>query len=205
MWFVLLLAFPFCSSFLSFFIFFFLMIRRPPRSTLFPYTTLFRKHGERRQRAERYAAKHERGTVGRGGGVAHRRGRGGGEDRRPGGDRERVGGGCGEGRCERPPRRGHLLRQLAAEAHAEGGPKRLRADEGEHGGPDKPERHAQGVGVEEDRRAREPEARVEQVDESCRGPDSDAGRERAAQHAANAQERHRARLGADEEAEPEAD
>src|SRR5437667_10586478 len=28
------------SSFLSFF--FFLMIRRPPRSTLFPYTTLFR-------------------------------------------------------------------------------------------------------------------------------------------------------------------
>src|SRR5438445_9538664 len=32
------------SSFSSFFsfIFFFLMIRRPPRSTLFPYTTLFR-------------------------------------------------------------------------------------------------------------------------------------------------------------------
>src|SRR3989442_12745253 len=28
---------------LSFF-FFFLMIRRPPRSTLFPYTTLFRSH-----------------------------------------------------------------------------------------------------------------------------------------------------------------
>src|SRR6266404_7410851 len=28
--------------FLSFFLFFFLMIRRPPRSTLFPYTTLFR-------------------------------------------------------------------------------------------------------------------------------------------------------------------
>src|ERR1035441_10756678 len=28
----------FCSSF----VFFFLMIRRPPRSTLFPYTTLFR-------------------------------------------------------------------------------------------------------------------------------------------------------------------
>src|ERR1022692_2757948 len=31
----------FRSLFLSFF-FFFLMIRRPPRSTLFPYTTLFR-------------------------------------------------------------------------------------------------------------------------------------------------------------------
>src|SRR6266699_7161277 len=30
------------------FIFFFLMIRRPPRSTLFPYTTLFRSaHGPR--------------------------------------------------------------------------------------------------------------------------------------------------------------
>src|SRR2546422_7022332 len=27
---------------LAYFIFFFLMIRRPPRSTLFPYTTLFR-------------------------------------------------------------------------------------------------------------------------------------------------------------------
>src|SRR3712207_8202301 len=26
---------------------FFLMIRRPPRSTLFPYTTLFRSHGHR--------------------------------------------------------------------------------------------------------------------------------------------------------------
>src|ERR1035441_11130133 len=29
-----------------FFIFFFLMIRRPPRSTLFPYTTLFRSTGQ---------------------------------------------------------------------------------------------------------------------------------------------------------------
>src|SRR5215203_3788763 len=34
-----LLCFPFCSCLSSFF---FLMIRRPPRSTLFPYTTLFR-------------------------------------------------------------------------------------------------------------------------------------------------------------------
>src|SRR5256885_13742551 len=44
--------------------FFFLMIRRPPRSTLFPYTTLFRS-GERRQdrapRGEpRRAARHRR-------------------------------------------------------------------------------------------------------------------------------------------------
>src|SRR2546429_9101233 len=29
----------------QFFLFFFLMIRRPPRSTLFPYTTLFRSAG----------------------------------------------------------------------------------------------------------------------------------------------------------------
>src|SRR5947199_9593854 len=34
----------FCLFFLFFF-FFFLMIRRPPRSTLFPYTTLFRSLG----------------------------------------------------------------------------------------------------------------------------------------------------------------
>src|SRR3990170_6841890 len=33
--------FVFCSSIMLHF-FFFLMIRRPPRSTLFPYTTLFR-------------------------------------------------------------------------------------------------------------------------------------------------------------------
>src|SRR5438045_8848688 len=31
-----------------FFLFFFFMIRRPPRSTLFPYTTLFRSVGEDR-------------------------------------------------------------------------------------------------------------------------------------------------------------
>src|SRR3990167_6885514 len=31
---------------ISFFLFFFLMIRRPPRSTLFPYTTLFRSVGK---------------------------------------------------------------------------------------------------------------------------------------------------------------
>src|SRR2546426_12317988 len=38
-----------CTSYtahnnLSYLFFFFLMIRRPPRSTLFPYTTLFRSH-----------------------------------------------------------------------------------------------------------------------------------------------------------------
>src|SRR2546426_11978732 len=43
---------------LSFLIFFFLMIRRPPRSTLFPYTTLFRSgavhaHNEKTRSAHR--------------------------------------------------------------------------------------------------------------------------------------------------------
>src|SRR3712207_8977564 len=41
---------------------FFLMIRRPPRSTLFPYTTLFRSH------ADEGAADHEDRVVGREGG-----------------------------------------------------------------------------------------------------------------------------------------
>src|SRR5258707_15213018 len=36
-----------------FFLFFFLMIRRPPRSTLFPYTTLFRSNGNSWERQER--------------------------------------------------------------------------------------------------------------------------------------------------------
>src|SRR5688572_31769289 len=34
-------------------LFFFVMIRRPPRSTLFPYTTLFRSRCERRADGER--------------------------------------------------------------------------------------------------------------------------------------------------------
>src|SRR6266513_5711348 len=38
-------AFLFFAFFFVFFFFFFLMIRRPPRSTLFPYTTLFRSPG----------------------------------------------------------------------------------------------------------------------------------------------------------------
>src|SRR3989475_3894194 len=42
----------FFIHFLHFF-FFFLMIRRPPRSTLFPYTTLFRSQAERASRIVR--------------------------------------------------------------------------------------------------------------------------------------------------------
>src|SRR5256885_11765124 len=44
--------------------FFFLMIRRPPRSTLFPYTTLFRSHARRiRERAARRAGGALRGRA----------------------------------------------------------------------------------------------------------------------------------------------
>src|SRR2546425_6345878 len=39
-------SFLYCCGYYRFFSFFFLMIRRPPRSTLFPYTTLFRSVGE---------------------------------------------------------------------------------------------------------------------------------------------------------------
>src|SRR5271165_7361238 len=42
----------FYNSIFSIF-FFFLMIRRPPRSTLFPYTTLFRSSGRRDRFARR--------------------------------------------------------------------------------------------------------------------------------------------------------
>src|SRR3712207_7989189 len=49
--------------------FFFLMIRRPPRSTLFPYTTLFRSRPWRRR------APHARGS-------RRRSGRGSGQDRK---------------------------------------------------------------------------------------------------------------------------
>src|SRR2546429_7829421 len=42
MYFIYFLFFFYVFLFLFFFFFFFLMIRRPPRSTLFPYTTLFR-------------------------------------------------------------------------------------------------------------------------------------------------------------------
>src|SRR5690349_24048192 len=49
---MLSLCCPTVLSFLLDFLFFFLMIRRPPRSTLFPYTTLFRSqrhdHGQHR-------------------------------------------------------------------------------------------------------------------------------------------------------------
>src|SRR5437667_12316266 len=42
--------------FTYFFLFFFLMIRRPPRSTLFPYTTLFRSRSAFRLPGPRHAA-----------------------------------------------------------------------------------------------------------------------------------------------------
>src|SRR3712207_7520417 len=54
------------------FFFFFLMIRRPPRSTLFPYTTLFRSAGrlprDRRRRGHRGRRRVPAGGEGTGGG-----------------------------------------------------------------------------------------------------------------------------------------
>src|SRR6266496_6081453 len=44
---------PFCAFI---FHFFFLMIRRPPRSTLFPYTTLFRSPGRWPHAGRRFAS-----------------------------------------------------------------------------------------------------------------------------------------------------
>src|SRR5260370_42661808 len=43
----MVLSYPFIPLQHSVIAFFFLMIRRPPRSTLFPYTTLFRSHRSR--------------------------------------------------------------------------------------------------------------------------------------------------------------
>src|SRR3712207_6977471 len=43
------------------------MIRRPPRSTLFPYTTLFRSHGELGDAAQRqigFVTEHRRPVIG---------------------------------------------------------------------------------------------------------------------------------------------
>src|SRR5260370_11539826 len=44
------------TSLISYFSFFFLMIRRPPRSTLFPYTTLFRSLSNSFSRASLFLA-----------------------------------------------------------------------------------------------------------------------------------------------------
>src|SRR5260221_12360641 len=67
---------------LSFLLFFFLMIRRPPRSTLFPYTTLFRSgrtHFGGTDRASARKAGHREPVYG----CAFER-----RDRRPEGDRK---------------------------------------------------------------------------------------------------------------------
>src|SRR5688572_32420995 len=50
------------AAFVAFFPFFFLMIRRPPRSTLFPYTTLFRsrRRGPPHSKHARAAARRRR-------------------------------------------------------------------------------------------------------------------------------------------------
>src|SRR2546426_8089847 len=54
-----------CDTSSDFLFFFFLMIRRPPRSTLFPYTTLFRSQRRRWRRRVPASARtpHSRGEV----------------------------------------------------------------------------------------------------------------------------------------------
>src|SRR3989442_2096062 len=70
--------------------FFFLMIRRPPRSTLFPYTTLFRSQGaQARLRRRTIPLLGERARAGDGGDRRLREDHPGQEVRRdPGGDRK---------------------------------------------------------------------------------------------------------------------
>src|SRR5438094_10342671 len=55
------LIFIFITLILVHFLFFFLIIRRPPRSTLFPYTTLFRS-GVVRPRLDRHVSRRPRQT-----------------------------------------------------------------------------------------------------------------------------------------------
>src|SRR2546430_1680464 len=45
------------------------MIRRPPRSTLFPYTTLFRSHARSRDRAANRTVRHTRSAPAHRGGI----------------------------------------------------------------------------------------------------------------------------------------
>src|SRR3712207_7505515 len=57
-------------------LFFFLMIRRPPRSTLFPYTTLFRSDADRGGRRQGEAGRRDADPPGgRDGGLRGRRAR----------------------------------------------------------------------------------------------------------------------------------
>jgi hypothetical protein len=96
-----------------------------------------------------------------------------------------------------------LLLGLAAEADAERAPERPHADHSEHQRPDQAEGQAQGVSLEQAGRAGQAEPGVEKVDQRRAGADRDAAGKSSAQHAADAQERDRPRLGAHEEAESE--
>src|SRR3712207_6940200 len=71
-------------------LFFFLMIRRPPRSTLFPYTTLFRSRRRREYLARHHRARHGHPV----------RLRADGASREVGGDKEPSRRACGPGRSE---------------------------------------------------------------------------------------------------------
>src|ERR1051325_4539886 len=92
--------------FLSLFCFFFLMIRRPPRSPLFPYTTLFRSGQHRQRRLGAVGDEHRQDDA-----VRHDQGRRGRPHARHGG-RSRRGRHPGERRLPRPH-----LHALSRHAH----------------------------------------------------------------------------------------
>src|SRR5256885_6524561 len=54
---------PYLCGYPSQFFFFFLMIRRPPRSTLFPYTTLFRSRENRENYPQKRVAHTSAGRI----------------------------------------------------------------------------------------------------------------------------------------------
>src|SRR3712207_2698688 len=115
-------------------LFFFLMIRRPPRSTLFPYTTLFRSCGRgalfgrvrRRARCGKFGARGRREACGGEGSADERGGCG-----EPGGD-----GGPDRGRPRggRPGCRGGGWRRRGGQLQHAAADRRLRREQGSRRG-----------------------------------------------------------------------
>src|SRR3989449_4898941 len=110
----------------SLLIFFFLMIRRPPRSTLFPYTTLFRSERHRKHEPEPEPRQREQGD----GGDGERRVDAWARAGLPGPDREAEQIAEDERRAHERHRRGHCVaEQLAHRAPGGDAPAPVPADE----------------------------------------------------------------------------
>src|SRR4030042_35404 len=126
-------AFTLCAFFFSFF----LMIRRPPRSTLFPYTTLFRSgDGDHQGDRERDPpAGVERGDRVGGGGRARPAVRGGG------------GGGCGAGGARAGGEHAELPGDAPADERERAGGAGDAADRGDGAGDGVEDEGVVGVGV----------------------------------------------------------